>query len=92
MKLHFRIETRKIKQPRIVVLRTMTTKEGKSYDKQIGSFNFKNRSPDPIKKLLTPEELYEFENFLATLEFYHTASAQSGTSGNRPLAWNLHEF
>ncbi len=67
MKLRFRIETRKIKQPRIVVLRVLE-KDGKPYEKQVGSFNYK-RDPEPIKKLLSPDELYEFENFLSTLKF-----------------------
>ena len=67
MLLKFRIETRKIKQPRIVVLR-LSTKKGKPIEKSLGSFSAK-RGYDHILKQLTPEELYEFENFVKTIEF-----------------------
>jgi hypothetical protein len=70
MKLVFRVETRKIKQPRIVVLRVLE-KDGKVIHKALGSFSSK-RSYEKILDQLTSEELYEFENFVKTLEFSKT--------------------
>ncbi|MCE3238263.1 MAG: hypothetical protein K0R24_1244 [Gammaproteobacteria bacterium] len=67
MPLKFRIETRKIKQPRIVVLRR-SYDNGKLTEKSLGSFSAK-RGFDHILKRLTPDELYEFENFVKTIEF-----------------------
>lgn len=70
MKLKFRIETRKIKQPRIVVLR-LFNEEGKIVEKSLGSFSSK-RSYEHILKQLTSEELYEFESFVKTINFSKT--------------------
>lgn len=67
MKLKFRIETKKIKQPRIVVLR-LSNQDDKVIEKSLGSFNSK-RSYDHIVKQLTTEELYEFENFVRVINF-----------------------
>jgi len=67
MKLKFRIEMRKIKQARIVVLRILH-KDGKVIEKALGSFSDK-RSYEPIVKQLTTEELYEFENFVSVMNF-----------------------
>jgi hypothetical protein len=67
MLLKFRIETRKIKQPRIVVLR-LSSENGKPVEKSLGSFSSK-RGYDHILKELTSEERYEFENFVKTTEF-----------------------
>jgi hypothetical protein len=70
MKLVFRVETRKIKQPRIVVLRALE-KDGKIIHKALGSFSSK-RSYEKVLNQLTTEEFYEFENFVKTLEFSKT--------------------
>ncbi len=67
MLLKFRIETRKIKQPRIVVLR-LSNENGKPIEKSLGSFSSK-RGYEHIVKQLSSEELYEFENFVKTTEF-----------------------
>jgi hypothetical protein len=67
MLLKFRIETRKIKQPRIVVLR-LSNENGKPVEKSLGSFSSK-RGYEHIVKQLSSEELYEFENFVKTTEF-----------------------
>jgi hypothetical protein len=69
MLLKFRIETRKIKQPRIVVLRLSSEKnKNKVIEKSLGSFSSK-RGYEHILEQLTSEELYEFENFVKTTEF-----------------------
>jgi len=67
MLLKFRIETLRIKQPRIVVLR-LSYKDDKVIEKALGSFSSK-RPYDHIVKQLTTEELYEFENFVKALDF-----------------------
>ncbi len=67
MLLKFRIETLKVKQPRIAVLR-MPQKGEQSFGKQLGSFSSK-RDYEHIVKQLTPEELYEFENFVKVMDF-----------------------
>ena len=67
MLLKFRIETRKIKQPRIVVLR-LSNNNNKLTEKSLGSFSSK-RGYDHILKQLTSNELYEFENFVKTTAF-----------------------
>lgn len=66
-RLRFRIETRKIKSPRIVVLR-IQDQNGNLVNQALGSFS-KRRSWDRIVKQLTPEEHYEFENFVKVLDF-----------------------
>ena len=71
MLLKFRVETRKIKQPRIVVLRLSQDERGKPLEKSLGSFNSK-RSYQHIIQQLTEAERYEFDNYVATLAFSKT--------------------
>lgn len=66
-RLRFRIETPKMKSPRVVVLR-MREENHRIIHKTLGSFSAR-RSYDPIVKQLTPEEHYEFENFVKVLDF-----------------------
>ncbi|NNM59281.1 MAG: hypothetical protein HKM04_05650 [Legionellales bacterium] len=71
MLLKFRVETRKIKQPRIVVLRLSQDETGKPLERSLGSFNSK-RSYQHIIEQLTEAERYEFDNYVATLAFSKT--------------------
>lgn len=67
MALIFRIERTK-KAPRITVLREKKSGAKRELPELLGSFNEK-KSFDHITDQLTESELYEFNNFVGTLEF-----------------------
>lgn len=74
MALRFRIEITK-GNPRVAVLRIVDQTGKQEQLELIGSFGQRN-SPDLLRDKLKEDELYEFENFLAALDFsksfFHT--------------------
>lgn len=67
MALRFRVEMTK-RTPRISVLRVIASEAGQEKLEPIGSFG-QRKPPDLLRDKLTKDELYEFENFLSTLDF-----------------------
>lgn len=67
MALRFRIEHTKTK-PRVAVLRINRDEQGIEKLEPVGSFGQRHNADD-IRPLLSEDELYEFDNFVSTIEF-----------------------
>ena len=66
--LKFRSEIRKSRPPLFAVYRLTHDTDGKLVEKNLGSFGV-SRNYDRILPQLTPEERYEFDNFVKALDF-----------------------